>query len=162
MISKKRTHACALVSAVLAFSSLALAATTGSVTIQGNVAKAVSIQVTGVGTFNNLDLTQNATDLQVASVVEKSNVQAGYTVTLASSNAGLLKNGALGSLAYTAKYNGTSVTLSATPQTVTNAGTSTVLVNATKPMTVSYAGQNAETLMSGTYSDTLTFTIAAK
>lgn len=145
---------------LLAVSS-ASAALTGNITIQGAVANAVVINVTATAGYNALDLSATAADLQVASVNEKSNVATGYKVTLASANAGLLKNGTIDSLTYTAKYNGTSVTLSTTAQTVTNTTSGTGLVNVTKPVVISYTGQAPDTMMAGTYSDTLTFTIAA-
>lgn len=140
----------------------AMAATQGSVILQGTVAKVVSLSVTGIGTYNALDLSATATDLDVATIDEASNDPSGYTVTLASSNSGALKNGNIGSVNYTAKYAGTSVTLSSTAQTITNAGTTTSTVSASKTLSVSYSGQALSNLMAGTYSDTLTFTIAAK
>ncbi|MBI3557666.1 MAG: fimbrial protein [Deltaproteobacteria bacterium] len=152
-----------LLAAVIAlgYVSGAHAATSGSVTIQGTVPTVVAITVTGIAPFNALDLTTTQANLPVADVVEQSNDSLGYKVTMSSTNAGSLKNGSLGSVAYTAKYNGTTVTLSATPQQVTSTGSTTAVVNATKSLTISYTGAASASLMSGTYSDTLTFTIAA-
>jgi hypothetical protein len=142
----------------------ARAATTGSanITIQGSIPTSVGITVVGSGSYNNLALTSAASDLQVAVVTEKSNDTAGYTVTMASANAGAFKNGALGTITYTAKYNGTAVTLSATPQTVTDTSSATALVNAAKNVSVSFAAQVPDSLVAGAYSDQLTFAIAAK
>lgn len=145
----------------LAFTSSAMAATTGSLTIQGVVPAVVAITVTGQGTYNNLSLSTTAADLLVANVVEQSNDGLGYKVTVASANAGLLKNGTLGQVTYTAKYNATVFTLSTTPVQVTNQGPQTTVVNVTKPLVISYTGVPAVNMMSGTYSDTLTFTITA-
>ena len=141
--------------------SSALAATTGSITIQGSVPSTVAITVTGTTGFNTLDLATNATNQQVASVVEQSNSATGYKVTLASANAGALKNGTIGSVSYTAQYNSVNVSLSTTAQTVTNTTSATAVVNVTKPLTVSFTGQAPASMMAGTYSDTLTLTIAA-
>lgn len=138
----------------------AYGATTGSITISGSVPGATAIVVNSVAGYNNLDLTASPVDLSVASVREINNTANGYTVTLASTNAGQLKNGTSG-LAYTAKYNNVSVTLSATPTLITNSPPSTSIVNVVKPFAVSYTGAAAETMAAGTYSDTLTFTIAA-
>lgn len=139
----------------------AMAALTGSILLQGSVAAATSITVTGTGNYNALDLAVTATDLAVATVNEANNTTTGYKVTVASTNAGLLKNGTAQSLAYTAKYNGATFTLSTTPQTVTNVTSSTAIVNVNKTLTISYTGQAASAMLAGTYSDTLQFTIAA-
>lgn len=144
---------------LLAFS--AMAATTGNITLQGVVPAVVSVTVTGQGTYNALDLTTTQTNLTVANVQEQSNDGLGYKVTAASTNSGQLKNGAIDQVTYTAKYNGTSFTLSSTAVTVTTQGAQAVIVNVTKPLTISYIGTPNVSLMSGTYSDTLTFTIVA-
>lgn len=141
-------------------SSVAFAATTGTLLLSGNIAPTVSISVTGVGQHNNLDFTTTATDFHVANVLEKSNVSTGYKVTIASANAGQLKNGSAGQIAYTAKYNGTSFSLSTTPVTVTNVTSQTNVANSLKQVSISFSGIAAESVMSGTYSDTLTFTIS--
>ena len=145
---------------MLAMSLVAHGATTGSITISGSVPVATAIVVTSVTGYNNLDLTASPVNLTVANVREINNTANGYTVTLASTNAGQLKNGT-SALAYTAKYNNVTVTLSATATTVTTSPPSTAVVNVVKPFTVSYTGAAAETMTAGTYSDTLTFTIAA-
>lgn len=142
-------------------SSLASAQTTGTITLSGSVPAATAIVVTGVGTFNNLDLTTTQSNLQVANVREINNTPNGYTVRMTSANGGLLKNGSIGSLTYTARYNGVAANLNTSPVTVTNASASTSVVNVLKPLTISYTGVSADSLMAGTYSDTLTFTITA-
>lgn len=147
--------------AVSLASASALAASSGQITLQGNVAQATNIVVTGQGNYNALDLTTSASDLLVAKVREINNTSAGYTVKLTSTNAGKFKNGVLGQVAYTAKYNGSNVTLSATPQIITTQGTQSGVINVLKEFKISYTGQAAENLMAGTYSDTLTFTIAS-
>ena len=139
----------------------AQAATTGSITISGTVPAATAIVVTPVAGYNALDLATTAVDQQVATVREINNTANGYTVTLASANSGSLVNGVIGSVGYSAKYDGGSVTLSNTPQTVTNAGPSSSVVNVLKSFDVSFTGTAPEDLMQGTYSDTLTFTIQA-
>ena len=139
----------------------AQAALTGSITISGSVPGATAITVTSAAGYNSLDLTASPSDQTVANVREINNTANGYTVTLASTNSGLLKNGTVGQLAYTAKYNGSSVTLSSTPVQITNAAPSNSIVNTVKAFAISYTGVASDTLMAGTYSDTLTFTIAA-
>lgn len=138
-----------------------LAATTGNITISGVVSAATAIVVNSVAGYNSLDLSTTASDQAVANVREINNTTNGYTVTLTSQNSGLLKNGTLGSVSYSAKYNGSSVSLSSTPVTITNGAASNSVVNVVKSFQISYTGTAASNLMVGTYSDTLTFTIAA-
>lgn len=142
-------------------SSEASAALTGNITIQGSVSAATSIIVSSVAGYNSLNLHANQTNLSVANVTEQNNTTAGYTVTLSSANAGKLKNGSLGEINYTARYNGTSVALTVSPVTITTQGAQTSVVNSVKGFDISYTGVAAENLMVGTYSDQLTFTIAA-
>jgi hypothetical protein len=139
----------------------AIAATTGQITISGSIPAYTAIVVSPVAGYNSLDLSTTATDKNVATVTEINNTTTGYTVKLASANSGSLKNGSLGSVAYTAKYNGTAVTLSSTAVTVTKQSSQTSVVNANKNFSISYTGVDPTTLMVGTYSDTLTFTITA-
>lgn len=145
----------------LFFATSALAATSGLITIQGVVPKVVAVTVTGVAPFNALDLTTTQTNLPVANINEQSNDTNGYTVTASSANAGQLKNGAVGSIAYTARYNAVSFALTVTPVAITTVAISAAVVNVTKSLTISYTGTPSASNMSGTYSDTLTFTIAA-
>lgn len=157
----KRVGTLGMIAVMSLLSPGVFAATTGSVTLSGTVAASTAIVVTGQNNFNNLDLSTSTTDLTVATVREINNTSNGYTVTMTSQNAGQLKNGAVGQVAYTAKYNGTAATLSAIPQTVTTAGPSGTVVNVLKNFQITYTGQPAGSLMQGTYSDTLTFTITA-
>ncbi len=145
----------------LLLSTTVYGATTGNITLNGIVPAVVSITVTGVGSFNALTLATTQTDLTVANVIEQSNDSLGYKVTVSSANTGTLKNGAVGSIAYTAKYNGTSFVLSPTAVQVTNQAAQAVVVNATKALAISYTGVPNVSVMSGAYSDTLTFTITA-
>ena len=150
-----------LLALVALFAATAHAATTGNITISGSVAQQTNITVTPLTGYNNLDLSTTASDLAVADVKEQNNTNLGYKVTLTSQNAGALKNGTLGSMAYSAKYNGSSVSLSSTPVTVTTGPVVTSPVNVTKQFKVSYTGIDPATVMQGTYSDTLTFTISS-
>lgn len=152
----------ALLSTVAATAAAPLyGAVTGSITLSATVPAATAIVVTGTGSYNTLDLSTAATNLAVASIREINNTTGGYTVTAASTNAGKLKNGSAGSVTYTAKYNGSSFTLSSSPVNVTTSPASTSVVNIVKSLQISYAAQPAGSLMAGTYSDTLTFTISA-
>ena len=148
-------------STMLFITNLGFAATTGTLLLQGSIPTSTNITVTGVSPFNNLNLTTTQSDLLVANVQEQNNTALGYKVTIASANTGKLKNGSVGSINYTAKYNGTAFTLSTTPVTVTNVTSQTTVTNITKPLTISYTGVTPASMMAGTYSDTLTLAIAA-
>lgn len=156
-MTKKITAALLL---VIGTSSLH-AATTGSVTLSGLVPKVVSIAVTPVAPYNTLDLTTTQANLPVANVQEQSNDTDGYTVTVSSLNAGLLKNGVVDSLVYTAKYNAVSFALTVAPVTVTSVGSSVSIVDVTKSLTIGYTGVPSVSLMNGSYSDTITLSIVA-
>lgn len=151
----------ALLVATLFISSQAFAALTGSITIQGTVAAATAIVVNAQTGYNSLNLHANQTNLVVATVDESNNTTLGYAVTLSSANAGKLKNGGLGEVTYTARYNSAAVSLTVTPVTITSQGAQTSVVNISKNFDISYTGIPAVNLMAGAYSDTLTFTIAA-
>ncbi len=141
--------------------SSSFAALVGSIVLQGIVPATTAITVVGVSPFNSLDLTTTQANLNIASITEQNNTALGYTVKLTSANSGLLKNGTLGQIAYTAKYNAVSVVLSTTPVTVTNQGPQLTPVNVNKSMSISYTGVPSASLMQGNYTDTLTFTIAS-
>ena len=164
---KKNTFA--LASAVLGlFLSVATyAATTGTLHLEGRIRQLVSIVVTSVSPATSLDLTTTASSLKVADVQEISNSQTGYRVTLVSANAGNLRNKAadgrtIKDIAYSASYDGQSVTLSTSPQEITRYVNATGQPSSlTKSFNISYTGQPEESLPSGTYQDDLTFEIAA-
>lgn len=137
------------------------AATTGSITLSGSIPQTISIVVSGQGSYNNLNLSSSTTDLVVANVIERCNIMTGYSVSISSANNGQLKNGTLGQIPYTAKYNNTSFSLSSTPVTVTDVTSQTSIVNVPKQLTITYSATDPESIMAGTYSDTLTFTITA-
>ncbi len=137
------------------------AATTGTLLLQGVVTKKLSIQVNALAVASALDLTATQTDLLVASVNEKSNSNTGYKVNVKSANLGKLKrSGAAEVVSYSMKYGTSSVDLStASGQTFNNAGAAVVNVN--KDVKISYTGTPEDSLIEGTYSDTVTFEISS-
>lgn len=141
-------------------SSSALAATTGTLTLSGIVPAVTSIIITPAGISSALDVSTAQTALNVATVTEDSNATNGYSVTVSSVNAGKLKNGT-NLITYIAKYNAVSFVLQATPVTVTTQGAQTSVISVNKPVTIGYAATPFASVMQGTYSDTLTFTIIA-
>lgn len=150
-----------LATTLLTLSSVSFAATTGTLLLQGVVAQKIRVTVTAAAAASTLDLSSNQTDLNVATVNEVSNSKTGYKMTITSANLGKLKR-TDGSdvFSYSMKYNGSAVSLgTAAGTTITNS--SAAAVNANKSVTISYTGAAAETMVEGTYADTVTFTIAA-
>lgn len=156
--------------AMLGTIATASAQTTGSITLTGTVSQILQITVTPAPGYDTLDLTTSQTDLLVATVTEKSNNQAGYTVTVESQNAAALGSstaffkgsdaGNGDTLNYGMSYNGAAVSLDASGAAVVSdvAGT-TAQTGVDKQLAITYTGAF---LNADTYSDTLTFTIAAK
>lgn len=154
---------------VLLSGAAAMAATEGNVTVSGTVDPINEITVTSQTGFNALSLTAGETDKLVAIVNEKNNNTAGYTVTLSSANAVVSADGiarlkdtvnTANTIAYTIKYGGSAVTLAVDGTSVVTAnGTNTDSTGVNKNVNISTTAgwHNA-----GTYSDTLTFTIASK
>ncbi|MBC7713945.1 MAG: fimbrial protein [Rhizobacter sp.] len=139
----------------------AYSATTSTILLQSIVPKKVAITITPVSVASALDLSTTQADLKVASVNESSNSKTGYKVTITSANLGKLKR-TDGSevFAYSLKYGGSSVGLStAAGSSFTNASAS--IVNANKDLNVSYTGVTPESMIEGTYQDTLTLNIAS-
>jgi hypothetical protein len=144
----------------LVISSTTFANTSGTLLLQGVVAQKLSIAVSPVTASSALDLTASPTDLKVASVNEKSNSKTGYKVTISSTNSGNLKrtDGA-DVFSYTMKYGGAAVALSTGGTTFSQMSAASVNVN--KDLAISYTGIAAESMVEGTYTDTLTLNIAA-
>lgn len=140
----------------LTTSSMALAATSATLQLKGTVQQLLDISIQAEGAATNLNLTQNAANLKVATLTEKSNSSTGYKVTVSSQNQGKLKNGNA-QFSYTIGYNNQQLTLTS-PQTQSySAGA----YNVQRDVTISYTGQAQENLVAGDYTDTLTFSIAA-
>lgn len=140
----------------LLFSTSVFSATSGTLTLTGTVPKKVSIVVTPETVASTLDLETTATDLKVATVETKSNVTAGYTVTVTSLNSSKLVHTTVSSqyVNYTLKLDTTSITFG-TPISFTGKGT------VSRDVSISYTGIDPSVYDNGTYTDTVTFTIAA-
>lgn len=143
------------------FQSNSEAATTGAITLSGVVPASTAVVVTPVAPYNNLTLSTLQTNLLVATVNEQNNTTLGYNLTLSSANAGKLKNGVVGQITYTARYNSVAVTLAVAPVNITTQGSQIAVVNVNKNFDISYAATPTASSMAGTYTDTLTFTIIA-
>lgn len=149
------------VTALLSLSATSMAATSGTLLLQGVVPKKISIDVSPASVASALVLDAPADNLIVATVNEKSNSKAVYSVTITSPNLGKLKrtDGA-DVFPYTLKYGGSSVGLSTLAGTTFSNGAGAA-VNVNKDLTISYAGTPAESMVEGTYADTLTLEIAS-
>ncbi len=147
---------------LLTLSTETFSATTGTLLLQAINPRRVSIEVTPVAVASSLDLTTTQTNLKVATIVEKSNSKTGYKVTVTSANLGKLKreNGAE-VFTYTMKLDGSNVNLNTAAGTVFTR-TQTMPVTVSRNLTISYAGKSVETMIEGTYSDTVTLDIAAR
>jgi hypothetical protein len=142
-----------------------------TVSLSGRMAQLVDIYSVKESGIQTLDLTADLTDFKIATIYETSNADLGYTVTVTSTN---LANDSVGhttayfkhetgssTISYDLAYGGTAVAVwTAGSAEVTNSNAQTASSGDSRDVTISYTG-NA-TLASGSYWDTLTFTIAAK
>ncbi|MEA1651479.1 hypothetical protein UAJ10_21000 [Nitrospirillum sp. BR 11164] len=148
-----RFAAAAAIAAVL-FAAPALADTSGSIKLSGTVAQTCTVAVTDAQT--QLNILAGSNNVTVGSVVETCNDGAGYTITVASTNGGSLRGTSptVPPVSYTTIYDGQSGTgtVNVTRSSAQFGKTATVAV--TVPA-------NAQAI-AGSYSDTLTITIAGK
>lgn len=143
----------------LLLSTTTYSATTGTLLLQGVVLPKLSITVTPETVSSSLDLETTQTNLKVATVNEKANLVLGYKVTITSANLGNLKRvSGTQVFPYTLKYNGASVNL-ATGQVVTYGPA--IVANVNRDVHIAYTGIPNENMVEGTYTDTITFTIAS-
>lgn len=140
----------------LTLSTMSIAATTATLQLKGTIAQNLDISIVAESVATSLNLTQNAANLKVATLNEKSNSNNGYKVTVSSLNNGKLKNGTF-LFSYTLGYNSQQLNLNS-PQTQTYP---VAAHNVNKDVTISYTGIAQESLVAGDYTDTVTFTIAA-
>lgn len=167
-------------SAGLAFANPAFQGSdSDTLNIGGNVPQRVDITITPIDS-EALDLQSVVSDRLIATVVERSNVRAGYTVSVESQNGFTLTGladgaGTFDRLGYALSYGG---------EAITNPGTS-FATDTVASTTHTFAGRDARTataglhdgdekqlkisydalnvnLYDGNYSDTLTFTIVAQ
>ena len=142
-------------------SGAAFAASTGTLILQGVVGVYYNLAVSPDGSNNtSLDILAGESGKSVANVLEQSNDPNGYKISFLSANAGLLKNGVVDQVSYQIKYgSGGLVSPSATYQTVFTSGSMVSPASQSQNVKVSFAAKPGA--LAGTYSDTLTFQIAA-
>lgn len=138
------------------------AATTGTLTLSGDVGEELSIVITPEAAAETLDILNGVSGtLKVATATETSNLAGGYHITMYSANEGLLKNGAF-STAYQLAYNGGSYTTppaSTSPVTVKTVASQTGKEVNSSNIDIHVTAYAAAPV--GTYQDTVTFTIVA-
>jgi hypothetical protein len=152
---------------LLALSALTVAsahaASTGTLTLSGNVAAVNDITVTPNGTNNtSLNITSGESGKSVASVTEASNDKDGYKIQMYSANGGQLQLAGQASkyTTYQISYAGGSYStppLAASPATIKNVSSLSALTTATSAVAVNVTAY--PTALAGTYSDTVTFAI---
>jgi hypothetical protein len=152
---------------ILALSTLTLAsahsASTGTLTLSGNVAAVNDITITPNGSNNtSLNILAGETGKNVASVAEASNDINGYKIQMHSANGGQLQLAGQPSkyATYQISYAGGSYTtppLAASPVTVKNVSSLSALTTTVSTVAVNVAA--SPTALAGSYSDTITFSI---
>jgi hypothetical protein len=161
MFFKERESMKKLALAVLAttMTGVAFAATTGTLVLSGTVPALLSITVTPEAIAAALPLDTTQTNTLVAVVNEKSNSNTGYKVNISSDNEGLLIHDSVlsSTIAYTLKYNGSTVDLAGDEFVYASAAA----VDADRNIQISYTGVPHTSLIEGDYSDSVTFTISA-
>lgn len=141
------------------FTANAMAATSATLLIKGNVPDIMSIQITPEVVASNLPLNQTQTNTKLAMVQEKSNSSTGYKVTIGSANNGkLVRSNGTEEFPYTLSYNSQPLDLNG-PVMIENPEVAAVTKN--REVTISYTGVAEEQMVAGDYGDTITFTISA-
>jgi hypothetical protein len=162
MKSNFKSLVLASVIALVAFPTFA--ATNCSLSLSGIVAPITAITVQADPNASNLPVGTTVAGLTITSVNELCNSKGGYTVTLSSANGGLLKESnvqALGltdSVPYSLSYNGSAVNFQNGSAVISRVTQRTSGSGTTNSLSISFA---SAFLNADTYTDTLTFTIAA-
>jgi hypothetical protein len=148
---------------LLAVTAPAWAASSDTLLLQGSVTAVNDIAVTAVaGVNDSLDITGGVSGLTVANVAETSNNLAGYKITMASANAGELRNtaDATKKTTYTVSYDGAAaVTPGTSAAQVKNVSSLSGLTTNSSALQVNVTAYPAAP--AGTYNDTLTLAIIA-
>ena len=139
------------------------AASSGDLDLSGTVATQCDVTVTATATAANLDLSTAGVSVNVGSVNETCNDPDGYTVTAQSANSSVLSpiGTSTDSVPYTFDYDATTFDLSGGGAvTVTDVNAATGAAGVDRTVTIDFAAPGF--IAADTYTDTLTFTIAAK
>jgi hypothetical protein len=159
MNSRKLAIAALLLAAVAPVSAV-FAATLDTMVLHGSVAEILSVEFQPKPIASALDLSIEASDLDVADVAYRSNAPYGYRLSFSSKNAGKLVATAPGNpdtLAYKLTFGGSGFDLSGGEVSFDSA-TVTPAEGEVKNLAITYP---QTWLRAGGYEDTLTVTIAA-
>lgn len=167
--NKSRTLVCALMLASAATLGQLSAASSVNLGLSGAVPPILELSVQGSGGASTLTPSSNTSGEQIAVVFETCNDADGYTVTMVSTNGdgadantGVLLGTDEGeTLTYTVSYNESAISLTDGTAVVTDASSKTAASGVGKILRVTYDGSSSN-LAADTYTDTLTFSIAAK
>ena len=145
---------------LLLFPAISFGATTATLVIKGTIPSILSIDVAAEPIATSLPLTTAQTNTKIATVTERCNSASGYSVSIVSTNLGKLVRNPTNFVNYTLTYNNQSVNLtSANGTTFTNVFTNAAPIN--KDLNISYSAANENNIVSGDYTDNITFTITA-
>jgi len=130
----------------------------GKIELQGRVGENCTVAVTQLPKATALDIVGGEKNAQVADVVESCNVGVGYKVTLTSANQGRLLSGATGAqpVSFAVGYDNANGDIAKELVATRDSAQFDKKV----PVTVSFAA-NPQAI-AGTYTDTVTVTIAAR
>jgi len=144
---------------IISFSINSFAATSGSFLLKGQVPEVLNIVITPESIANTLPLEISQSGTKVATIKERSNLALGYRVKMQSGNLGnLIRSGGSELFPYYITYNNLPVNLVQT-QTYSYHASEAVVVN--RDIKIYYTGVPAENMVSGEYTDTITFTISS-
>jgi hypothetical protein len=135
------------------------ASSTANLKLTSNIPKYLSISLDSAAV--TLDLTTTKTDYKLASGTETSNSIDGYKVRITSVNLGqLLRSGGTERFDYQLKYGNQSLDLTTAQGHIISSNVYGVS-NLSKDVQISYTGKTVESMVEGTYEDTITFEISA-
>lgn len=153
-----------MIFAVFALCSFAaLAGTSATLNLKGNVAAVTEISVAADAAAQSLAIVSGSTNTKVATVTEQCNDKDGYDIMMSSINGGKLVHTVDTSknTSYQIAYGtGTLVAPTTTPAKVKTVSSLTGLTTVTSDVKVTVT--SAPTAIAGDYTDTLTFSIVAK
>ncbi len=137
----------------------AFSATQADLILKGVVAPILDISIVHETVAGNLDLSQAASNVKVATLTEKSNYAQGYKIKAKSINGGKLVNtvDANSFVNYSLTYNGSGISLNTSPTQIYS--TSNLKGTFTKELKISYSAP--VNLSAGSHEDTVQFTIEA-
>lgn len=138
--------------------------TVATLTISALINEIITISITPLGNYSNLNVNTTQVDVPVATIYESSNSSNGYLVKARSVNNGKIQNTSGGdNVPYMLRYGGGgAVQLSNSDQVMREQNIGGTYNSVNKDVTISFLGVPATNLKSGTYNDVITFTIESK